>query len=156
MRSRQTELAYSGEYVQFFPNDGYFCCRGCDNPLYSHKAKFESQLGYAAFDKCFENGVATEVDLTYDTPRLELVCMKCDSHIGLLYMDEGYERESFANARSNHRHCVNSLSIKYVDSDDAAHVVNSMREVVVHVVNHNDSDSDEDELLKDEAFDNDD
>ena len=39
-------------FGKFYPEKGYFVCKGCGNPLYSHKAKFNSGCGWPAFDQC--------------------------------------------------------------------------------------------------------
>lgn len=47
------------------PKIGYFACRGCENPLYSYEAKFNSGCGWPAFDKCYKGAVNTNVDNSY-------------------------------------------------------------------------------------------
>ena len=45
LRNKDTEVPNIGEYTFFKPKSGYFVCKGCDNPLYLYKAKFESGCG---------------------------------------------------------------------------------------------------------------
>ena len=108
LREKDTERAFTGEYDKFKPKQGYFACRGCGNPLYSWQAKFDSGCGWPAFDKCFRGSVATHVDNSYGMRRVEIVCAKCEGHLGHVF-----EGERFTD--TNERHCVNSVSVKYID-----------------------------------------
>ena len=96
-----------GEYTDFEPKDGYFACKGCGNPLYSYAAKFHSGCGWPAFDKCYKDAIETHVDSTLGMRRVEIVCAKCKGHQGHVF-----EGERFTS--TNERHCVNSLSVKFV------------------------------------------
>ena len=109
IRGKGTEPAGSGEYDKFYPKpgDGYFACRACGNPLYSAAAKFNSGCGWPAFDKCYTDSVNTNVDNTLGMRRIEIVCAKCDGHLGHVFEGEGF-------TKTNERHCVNSISIRYV------------------------------------------
>ena len=82
----------------------------CGNPLFSAAAKFESGCGWAAFDRCYVNSVTAQADLSHGLARVEVVCRKCAGHLGHLFSGE-------AVSESNQRHCVNSLSIRYVQDD---------------------------------------
>ena len=53
LREKGTERPGTGEYDKFKPKKGFFACAGCDNPLYSYEAKFNSGCGWPAFDKCY-------------------------------------------------------------------------------------------------------
>ena len=88
-------------------------CKGCNNPIYSWKAKFESGCGWPAFDKCFKNSIKT----IHEIACMEIVCAKCDGHLGHVFrwdVSKKYKPEQYTS-RTNQRHCVNSASIKYVD-----------------------------------------
>eukprot|EP01084_Bolivina_argentea_P112872 201263_1 len=113
LRNKGTEYPDTGEYNTFKPKNGYFVCRGCDNPLYSYKAKFESGCGWPAFDKCFKDSVKAERDS--DGWRIEILCNKCDGHLGHVFLDEGFD--TAGKSRSDQRHCVNSISVKYIDDN---------------------------------------
>eukprot|EP01116_Phalansterium_solitarium_P010372 TRINITY_DN2508_c0_g2_i1.p3 TRINITY_DN2508_c0_g2~~TRINITY_DN2508_c0_g2_i1.p3 ORF type:complete len:191 (-),score=64.77 TRINITY_DN2508_c0_g2_i1:106-678(-) len=113
IRKKGTEPARTGEYDKFDPKDGYFACRACANPLYSAKAKFHSGCGWPAFDKCYKDSVLTEVDMSFGMRRVEIVCAKCGGHLGHVF-----EGERFTD--TNQRHCVNSVSIKYVSGTEPA------------------------------------
>ena len=114
LREKATEPAGSGEYDGFYPKagEGHFVCRGCKNPLYSAEAKFKSGCGWAAFDKCYKGGVKTIEDNSYGMRRIEILCARCDGHLGHVFVGEGM-------TKTNERHCVNSASVKFVKGDAA-------------------------------------
>lgn len=88
-------------------------CRGCGNPLYSATAKFNSGCGWPAFDKCYSGAVSTNVDSSFGMRRVEIVCARCDGHLGHVF-----EGESLTP--TNERHCVNSVSVKFVKESHEA------------------------------------
>eukprot|EP01071_Lankesteria_metandrocarpae_P014116 Lankesteria_metandrocarpae@DN811_c0_g1_i1.p1 len=109
IRKKGTEPPFKGEYDNFYPTEGYFQCRACHNPLYSTKAKFKSGCGWPAFDMCYRGSVAVEVDESLYTKRTEILCANCGGHLGHVF-NEGRH----SGSRTSERHCVNSLSVRYV------------------------------------------
>ena len=101
---KQTEAPFSGEYDEFFQK-GMYVCRQCGNPLYSSEAKFKSGCGWPSFDDEVKGSVRRIPDP--DGMRTEIVCAKCGGHLGHVFFGEGYTQKDT-------RHCVNSLSIKFV------------------------------------------
>jgi peptide-methionine (R)-S-oxide reductase len=101
---KQTEVPFSGEYDEFFQK-GVYICRQCNNPLYSSEAKFKSGCGWPSFDDEVKGSVRRIPDP--DGIRTEIVCAKCNGHLGHVFTGEGYTEKDT-------RHCVNSLSIKFV------------------------------------------
>ena len=101
---KQTEAPFSGEYDQFFQK-GMYACRQCNNPLYSSEAKFKSGCGWPSFDDEVSGSVRRITDP--DGTRTEIVCANCGGHLGHVFTGEGYTQK-------NTRHCVNSLSIKFI------------------------------------------
>lgn len=99
-----TEQPFSGEYWSTF-EEGDFICRRCNTPLYSSKAKFDAGCGWPAFDDCYPNSVKRDVDP--DGYRTEITCNTCGGHLGHVFEGEQHTAK-------NTRHCVNSLSIKFV------------------------------------------
>ena len=110
IRQKGTERR-GGEYDGFFPpaHEGHFACRGCGRPVYSAAAKFKSGCGWPAFDKCFKNAVAVREDRTAEPMRIEITCAGCDGHLGHVFAGERM-------TPTNERHCVNSISMLYVES----------------------------------------
>ncbi|KAL1520783.1 hypothetical protein AB1Y20_022347 [Prymnesium parvum] len=110
LRRKGTERPGTGEYNQFFPQEGYFACVGCKQPLYSAQAKFESGCGWPAFDKIIQGAVVTKTDSSLGMVRVEILCSGCGGHLGHVFEGEGY-------TPTMERHCVNSLAVKYVKGE---------------------------------------
>ena len=110
LRKKATEPATTGKYDKFYPKNGYFVCVGCGQKLYSSKSKYNSGSGWPAFDKCYRGSVDTISDRSHGWNRIEILCSNCGGHLGHVFKDGTH--------RSNHRHCVNSASLKYKDEQE--------------------------------------
>ena len=102
-----TERPFSGEYDHFF-KDGTYVCRRCNNPLFTAQAKFDSGCGWPSFDENFPNAVKRLPDP--DGYRTEIECANCGAHLGHVFLGERLTDK-------NTRHCVNSLSIRFIPKD---------------------------------------
>lgn len=113
IEGKGTEAPFSGEYDDFYV-PGTFICRRCNLPLFSSKAKFDAHCGWPAFDDNFPNAVLRLPDP--DGYRVEIQCNNCKAHLGHVF-----EGEKMTDKDT--RHCVNSVSIKFIPEGEKLPVV---------------------------------
>lgn len=104
IEDKGTEAPFSGEYDQFF-KDGTYICRRCNAPLFSAKTKFDAGCGWPSFDANFPEAVDRLPDP--DGSRTEIQCANCHAHLGHVFEGERL-------TANDTRHCVNSVSIRFI------------------------------------------
>jgi peptide-methionine (R)-S-oxide reductase len=106
LRLKGTDRPFTGKYYK--TNDkGVYSCAGCGSELFSSDMKFDSDCGWPSFDKAMEGGkIKTAVDRSHGMIRTEILCAKCDGHLGHLFED--------GPTSTGLRYCVNSTSLNFV------------------------------------------
>ena len=104
IEDRGTEPPFTGEYDDFY-EEGVYVCRRCNAELYRSDDKFDARCGWPAFDQEIPRAVNRFPDP--DGQRTEIECANCGGHLGHVFLDERLTEK-------NTRHCVNSLSMRFV------------------------------------------
>ena len=105
-----TERPYTGRYNNHYKK-GTYVCKACSNPLFKSNTKFDSKCGWPSFDKEIEGSVIKIPDYSLGMKRTEIVCSKCKGHLGHVFYGERFTKE-------NTRHCVNSISLNFIEDSD--------------------------------------
>ena len=102
-----------GGFDDTFVPDAEYLCAACSSPLYTSAMKFDCGCGWPGFFRCVEGAVFAKPDA--DGVRHEIVCNGCDSHLGHVFFNEGFDGMECAasgnTVDTDHRHCVNSSSL---------------------------------------------
>jgi peptide-methionine (R)-S-oxide reductase len=106
MRRKGTEAPYSSPLDKQYAR-GTYSCAGCALPLFSSKAKFDSGTGWPSFwAPVSKRNVREDVDRSHAEVRTEVLCARCDAHLGHVF-DDGPQPTGL-------RYCMNGVALKFV------------------------------------------
>ena len=110
LRQHGTERAGTSPLDKTY-DPGTYHCAGCDLPVFTSDAKFDSGTGWPSFFQPIEGGIGTSTDWKLIYPRTEVHCSRCGGHLGHVF-DDG-------PAPTGKRYCMNGVAMKFVPAEGA-------------------------------------
>lgn len=111
LREAGTERAFAGA-LNHNKTTGAYDCAGCGNPLFTSDTKYDSGSGWPSFTAPVSaEAVIEHVDVSHGMRRVEIVCAKCEGHLGHVFPDGPRESTGL-------RYCMNSASLAFTPQTD--------------------------------------
>lgn len=110
LREAGTERPGGKAYEEFkVQGAGMYVCGGCGAELFSSAHKFDSHCGWPSFyDPANAKNVRTREDRSFGGVRVEVLCAKCNGHLGHVFKGEGFPTPT------DQRYCINGVALKFV------------------------------------------
>jgi methionine-R-sulfoxide reductase len=119
-RGKGTERPFCGTLLDN-PRRGVYACVCCGLPLFASDVKFDSGTGWPSFFRpVADENVATATDRSHGVVRTEILCSRCDAHLGHVFED--------GPPPTGLRYCVNSESLTFTDEDELARLADPAAE----------------------------